>query len=72
MAYKKADLGDIFKFKGEIVEVQWINPGRRAIGMVPVNAVECPCCGEIKSWEVIEESEVFQEGAEAVQTLKKK
>ncbi len=67
---KTAQLGDVFEFEGQLVEVKWINPGHKSIGFVPVNAKPCPCCGEIKSWDVVETSLMFQDGAKPVHTIK--
>jgi len=69
---KTAQLGDIFEFEGELVQVQWINQGYKAIGFVPVNAKPCPCCGATKKWEVIESSPLFQQGANPIKTIKGK
>jgi hypothetical protein len=67
---KKAELGDVFEFEGQIVEVKWINSGQRSIGFMPVNAKPCPCCGETKSWDIIEISPLFQDNVKPVSTIK--
>ncbi len=68
---KTAKLGDIFKYENQLVEVRWINQGEKSIGFIPVNAKPCSCCGEIKSWEVIESSPNFQQSAEPINTITK-
>ncbi len=67
---KTAQLGDIFEFEGELVQVQWINQGYKSIGFTPVNAKPCPCCGVTKKWDIIENSPLFQQGANPVKTIK--
>ena len=66
---KIAKLGDIFIYENQLVEVRWINQGYKSIGFVPINAKPCSCCGEIKSYELIENSPAFQENAKEVNTI---
>lgn len=66
----KAELGDIFEFEGQLVQVRWMNEGSKSIGFVPLNAEPCPCCGETKRWDMIESSPNFQNGAKPIKTLK--
>jgi hypothetical protein len=69
---KTAQLGDIFEYEGELVQVQWINQGYKSIGFTPVNAQPCPCCGVTKKWDIIENSPLFQQGANPIKTIKGK
>ena len=66
---KIAKLGDIFRYENQLVEVRWINQGYKSIGFVPINAKPCSCCGEIKRYELIENSPAFQENAKEVNTI---
>lgn len=67
---KIANLQDVFEWEGQLVEVRWINEGQRSIGFVPVNATPCPCCGEVKHWDIIETSPHFQNCAKPIKTIK--
>ena len=58
----------ILKWKGELVEVIGISEGK-VIHMRPVNEKPCEHCGKIKQYDVLENSPLFQENAEAVNTL---
>ena len=67
---KTVQLDDVFQFEGQLVQVKWINEGHRSIGFVPINAKPCECCGEVKKWDVIESSPLFQTIAKPVSTIK--
>ncbi len=67
---KRAQLEDVFEFEGQLVQVKWINEGHRSIGFIPINAKPCPCCGETKSWDIIEISPLFQDNVKSVSTIK--
>jgi len=67
---KTAQLGDIFEYEGELVEVKWINQGQKSIGFAPINAKPCPCCGATKHWDMIESSPNFQNAAKPIETIK--
>jgi len=58
----------ILKWKGELVEVVGISEGR-TIHMQSVNAEKCKLCGSVKQYDVLENSPLFQENAEPVDTL---
>jgi hypothetical protein len=64
-----AKLNDIFYYNCELVEVVAINEGHRSIIFQPLIAERCPCCGEIKQYNVIEQSPNFQNGAKPVPTI---
>lgn len=68
---KRADLGAIFRYNGELVEVFAINDGRRAVVFKPLNKPPCPTCGHDHRIELIESSPLFQDNAEPVETLGK-
>ena len=58
----------ILKWKGELVEVSSIAEGK-TIFMCPLNAKPCECCGRIKEYSALENSPLFQECAEKIETL---
>lgn len=68
-----AKLGDYFHWMGQIVKVEWMNLGQKAIGFKFKRKVDCPHCKhefEIDDGqEVIEASPQFQENAIPIQTL---
>lgn len=70
---KTVKLGDVFLWKGQLVEAKWMNQGHPAIGFVTMETVRCPHCGEnhevAASHEVIISSPLFQQNAEPVQTI---
>ena len=53
----------------ELVKVVGISNGK-VIHMSPVNTQRCEYCGVVKEISVIESSPLFQENAEAVETIK--
>ena len=67
---KKANLGDIFLYQCKLVEVVAINEGHRSIVFQEINPKRCECCGEIKQYDIIESSPLFQENSEPIQTIK--
>lgn len=58
----------IFKWKGELVKVISI-ANERSVCFQAVDAVPCEKCGQIKQYDIIEMSPLFQENAEPVDTL---
>lgn len=71
--YYKAELGDVFRYKGQLVEVKWINPGKKTIGFTTKETAVCPHCKGLlnESHDLIEESPSFQEAVIPISTLKK-
>lgn len=67
---KRAELGDIFLYNGDLVKVIGINDGQRSIIFQDVDAEICECCGEIKQYNIIESSPLFQDYSEPVKTIK--
>lgn len=69
---KTADIGQVLKWKGKLVQVKFLNEGHRAIGMEFLEDEHCPNCGHNlgkKQFEIIESSLLFQENAEPVETI---
>lgn len=71
---KTAELGDYFEWKGQIVKVEWLNGGFKAIGFYYQELVECPHCQKTHEVPVresaIEASDYFQENAKPIQTIR--
>lgn len=71
---KTAELGDYFLWKGEVVKVHAINPGKKAICFTVKERVHCPSCGDFhlidRQMSVIEGSPQFQENALPLTTIK--
>lgn len=70
---KTANLGDYFKWKGQIVLCQWLGLGQKTIGFIVKRKVTCPHCkGEHEieeGYDVVESSPLFQENAEPIKTI---
>lgn len=71
---KTAKLGDVFEWMGQLVRVEWINPGEKSIGFRTKEKCKCPHCGGEVEYEtgadIIEASPLFQKNAEPVTTIK--
>lgn len=73
---KHADVGDILRYNGLLVEVVAYTERERVLylrTLRPEDSAKCPSCGantEPQEFTVVEGSPVFQEGAQAVGTLK--
>lgn len=59
----------ILKWKNELVKVVAIGTGK-TIHMQPINAERCRSCGHTPEITVLEQSPLFQDNAEPVETLK--
>jgi hypothetical protein len=65
----------IFKWRGKLVKVIGINEGMRAINIEYIDEKDsdllCPHCGKPVNhqFEIIEQSPLFQESAEPIETL---
>ena len=69
---KKAKIGQYLKFKGKLVKVIAINPGKRSIVMESIKDHKCPHCDKSLGKEkidIIEESLLFQINAEPINTI---
>lgn len=70
---KKAELGDYFMWHGQMVKVEWINTGQKAIGFTYKEPTVCPHCGGVheitQNASIIEQSPLFQENATAIKTI---
>ncbi len=64
---KRAELGMVVRYKGQVAEVVGIGDGRsvmfRYVGEEP-----CPTCGR-SSFSLLEESHLFQDGVQPVETI---
>lgn len=71
---KTVELLDYFLWNGEIVRCDWINPGEKAIGFRLKRTVTCPHCNKEHDIEdqaeIIESSQLFQENAQPIKTIK--
>lgn len=65
---KRAEVGQVLRYDGELVEVIGIADGRTVI-MAPVGAPTCPACQHTRQLQVLEDSSLFQEHARPVETL---
>lgn len=65
---KRAEIGAVVRWKGELVEVIGIADGRSII-MRPIGAEPCTLCGHVGDIEVLERSPLFQENVAAVATV---
>ena len=69
-----AKLGDYFDWEGQIVKVEWINPGEKSIGFSITKKHKCKSCGEETEYkghhDIIESSPCFQQTAKPLQTIK--
>ena len=65
---KRADIGAVLRFDGELHEVIAI-ADRRLLILAPIDKAPCESCGNRFHAHVVEESPLFQNGAEAVKTL---
>ena len=67
-------LGNVFKWKGVLTVVEWINEGKRSIGFITKGTGVCPHCGAAvdEDWDIIESSPNWTEGAKPVETIDKK
>lgn len=66
-----AEVGDIFYYNCELVEVVSVVQGQKVVFFKPVNATTCKCCGQVIGWgTAVESSPNFQEGAKPVPTIK--
>ncbi len=69
---KKAKLGDFFLWEGKLVQCLWINEGHRSIGFKSTEKTCCPNCNipiDYESFDVIEDSPLFQQTAEPIKTI---
>lgn len=66
---KRAKLGDIFRYEGELVEVFAVSDGDRVLVIKPINKEPCEECGHDHRMGIIESSPLFQGKAKAVDTL---
>ena len=70
---KTAELNDYLEWNGRLYQVKWINPGSKSIGMVSLDKNKCPHCEheiDYDSMDMIESSQLFQENATPIKTIK--
>lgn len=65
---KRAELRQIVRYKGELVEVFAIGDGR-TVYMRPIGAAPCSKCGSMGDLILLENSPLFQENVEPVATI---
>lgn len=61
--------GAVFKYQGEEMKVISIAEGR-VINFVPVKEDDCIDCGRGREFHLLENSPLFQDNAEPIDTLK--
>lgn len=66
---KRANLGAVLRYDGELHEVIAIGEGKTLI-LAPINKPPCEHCGNRFHQHLKEDAPLFQDGAESVQTLK--
>lgn len=67
---KTANVEDILKWKGELVQVRATSTGK-VIYMRPLADTEpCGVCGHATEYAVVEASPLFQQNAKPIDTLK--
>lgn len=62
------EAGALIKYSGKLCEVVSYATGK-VLFIRELGAESCECCGRIKEVVVLEDSPMFQENAEAVETL---
>lgn len=65
---KRAELGMVLRYSGELMEVIGISEGKCVI-LAPINKEPCPTCGNRFHVEMLERAPLFQDRAEPVATL---
>lgn len=65
---KRAEINQIARYKGELVEVFAIGEGR-TVYMRPVDARPCASCGSMGDVILLEDSPLFQDNVEPVATI---
>lgn len=70
---KDVNVGDVFLWKGVLVQAQWMNTGHKSVGFITNESVKCPHCNQehdvAMANDIIVHSPLFQENAEPVTTL---
>lgn len=64
---KRAEIGQVVRYKGRIAEVIAISTGRTVM-MRYVGEEPCPTCGH-STVSLLEESRLFQDGVNPVETI---
>lgn len=65
---KHAELGDVLLYEGELARVIGIGQGRTVVLEFP-DAEPCPSCHTEKRVHLLEDSRLFQDGVQPVQTI---
>jgi hypothetical protein len=65
---KRARLGDVVRYRGELCEVVAIGEGTTVI-MSEIGKPDCPACGRRPHHEMLEHSRIFQDEVKAVHTV---
>jgi hypothetical protein len=65
---KRADLNQVVRYEGKLMEVVAIGEGR-TITLAPIGGQPCPRCGSQGFVDLLEHSPLFQNGVKPVKTI---